>query len=84
MDSSNYALASTPSPRLVIASAANVEQHAPNGKSDRAISCPLNLAGHEAARQYVEALEDPNDANEREKYTDDRANDSHGDGTGSG
>ena len=82
MESSDYALSSMPSPRLVTTSAANIEQHATDGKGNGTVGCPLNLAGHEASRQHVQALKDPNDANEREKYTEDRADDSHGDGTG--
>jgi len=59
-------------------STAHVEQHATDGKSDGTVRCPLNLAGHEAARQYVQALEDPNDANECQEYAEDGAGNFHG------
>ena len=57
----------------------DVEQHATDSKSDGPVRCPLNLASHEAAWQYVHALEDPNDADERQKYAEDGASNSHGD-----
>ena len=63
-------------------STAHVEQHATDGKSDGTVRCPLNLAGHEATRQYVQALEDPNDANESQEYTEDGASNFHGDAPG--
>ena len=52
-DSSDSALRLTACPKLVNTSTAHVEQHATDGESDSALRCPLNLAGHEAARQYV-------------------------------
>jgi len=57
----------------------HVEQHATDGKSDGTVRCPLNLAGHEAAWQYVQALEDPDDADEHQKYAEDGASNFHGD-----
>ncbi len=82
MDSSFCASTLMPSPRLTTTSTAHVKQHTTDGKGDGTIRSPLNLAGHEAAGQYVQALENPNDANERQEYAEDSASNFHGNAPG--
>ena len=71
-----------PSRGLTTTSAAHVEQNATDHDGDDTICGPLKLAGHEAARQYVQALENPNETNERREYAEDSASNFHGNARG--
>ena len=52
-------------------SASSKEQDATDDESDPSINGPLGLPSHKAPRQHVDALKEPNRANDYEYDTDD-------------
>jgi len=56
---------------LALAAAGVEQDYQPNDSGSSAAISPLNLAGHEAAGEDVDTLEDPDDADAEEQDADD-------------